>query len=211
MLEKAEIQVLNVDGRSIKERVQVLFNPSEYTLSKSNEFANINAAGQSSPLLQFSRGGLQTMTMDLFFDSYEKGDDVRKYTSKITDLMNIDSELHAPPVLKFIWGRLSFTCVLSQISKKFTMFLSDGVPVRANLSVTFSEYSTGTQERATPLHSPDKTRVYRTKGGDSLWAIAAEAYGDPALWRHVADANRSIKNPRILKPGQLLTIPSLEK
>ena len=66
MLEKAEIQVLNVDGRSIKERVQVLFNPSEYTLSKSNEFADINAAGQSSPLLQLSRGGLQTMTMDLF-------------------------------------------------------------------------------------------------------------------------------------------------
>jgi nucleoid-associated protein YgaU len=211
VLEKAEILVLNADGRSIKERVQVLFNPSEYTLSKSNEFANINAAGQSSPLLQFTRGGLQTMTMDLFFDSYEEGRDVRNYTSKITDLMNIDSELHAPPVLKFIWGRLSFTCVMSQISKKFTMFLSNGVPVRANLSVTFSEYSTGTEERATPLHSPDKTRVYRTKDGDSLWAIAAEAYGDASFWRHVADANRSIKNPRTLKPGQLLTIPSLEK
>ena len=211
MVEKAEIQVLNIDGRSIKERVQVLFNPSEYTLSKSNEFANINAAGQSSPLLQFTRGGLQTMTMDLFFDSYEEGRDVRDYTSKITDLMNIDSELHAPPVLKFIWGKLSFTCVLSQISKKFTMFLSNGIPVRANLSVTFSEYSTGTERRATPLHSPDKTRVYRTKQGDSLWAISMEAYGDASLWRHIADTNGSIENPRILKPGQLLTIPSLEK
>jgi hypothetical protein len=178
-------------------------------MEKSNEFANINIHGLESPLLQFSRGGLETLSMDLFFDTYELGEDVRKYTNKIVNLLKIDTDLQAPPVLKFIWGNLNFPCVLSKVSKKFTMFTSDGIPVRATLSVTFSEYSTGGELRERPRQSSDKTKIRTIKEGDSLWAIAAEAYGDPAFWRPIADEN-GISNPRILGAGTTITIPPLE-
>ena len=57
--------------------------------------------------------------------------------------------------------------------------------------------------------SPDvaKTRVVRR--GDTLSAIAAEEYGDPAVWRPIARAN-GIVDPRRLPPGQVLTIPVLQ-
>ena len=90
-LKKAVIHVLDARGNK-KNEVPVLFYPSEYSMEKSNEFANINIPGLESPLLQFSRGGLETLSMDLFFDTYETRKDVRKYTNKIVDLLKIDPD-----------------------------------------------------------------------------------------------------------------------
>lgn len=210
-LKKAYIQVLDAQGKT-KDEIPVLFNPGEYSMEKSNEFANINIPGLESPLLQFVRGGLETLTMDLFFDTYtyEKSIDVRKtYTDKIVNLLKIDSDLHAPPVLKFVWGSLDFTCVLSKVSKKFTMFRPDGKPVRATLGVTFNEFKTEKSTKEKPLQSRDRTKHRILKDGDSLWLIAAEEYGDPAMWRDIARANK-IDNPRILKTGRGIVIPPVE-
>lgn len=207
-LRKAHIQVLDANG-TVKEEIPVLFNPSEYSMEKSNEFANINIPGLESPLLQFVRGGLETLSMDLFFDSYEENKDVREYTDKITDLLNIDPGLHAPPILRFIWASLHFTCVLARAAKRFTMFRSDGIPVRATLGVTFNEYQTATTGKEKPLESRDRTKRYVLKQGDSLWQIAAKEYGDPAMWRAIAEANE-IDNPRILETGKEIVIPPVE-
>ena len=208
-LKKAIIHVLDAHGKKKKE-VPVLFYPSEYSMEKSNEFASINIPGLESPMLQFSRGSLETLTMDLFVDSYAENKDGRDHTKKITDLLKIDSDIHAPPVLKFVWGDLDFTCVLSKVSKKFTMIRSDGVPVRATLGVTFSEYRTEISVREKPPQSSDWTKTYTIRQGDSLWAIAAKEYGDSAFWRPIADENR-IENPRLLETGMEITIPPLEE
>lgn len=210
--EKALIHVLDEKGNK-KDVVPVCFYPSEYTMEKSNDFSTINIPGQESPLLQFSKGSLQTLTMDLFFDSYAEEKDVRLYTDKITNLLKIDPALHAPPVLKFIWSKLDFTCVLSRVSKKFTMFIIKGdnsIPVRATLNVTFSEYKTEIGARGMPLESSDRTKTYTIKQGDSLWSIAAREYGNPLFWRPIADENK-IENPRLLHEGMEITIPPLRK
>ena len=192
-----------------KDDIPVCFNPTQYSLAKSNEFANINIPGLESPLLQFVRGGLSTLTMDLFFDSYEENKDVREYTDKVTNLLRIDKELHAPPIVRFIWGTPIFTAVLSQVSQTFTMFRSDGIPVRATLSVTFSEYRTELSEKEEVKHSRDRTKSYILQQGDSLWMLAEKEYGDPAQWRAIAEANR-MNDPRLLEPGTEIVIPPLE-
>lgn len=55
------------------------------------------------------------------------------------------------------------------------------------------------------------TTVWTVKSGDTLPLIAAQVYGDPRLWRPIADAN-SIHNP-LRFPGQqdygrLLLVPA---
>jgi nucleoid-associated protein YgaU len=102
-----------------------------------------------------------------------------------------------------------FTCTLESVTKRFTMFLEDGIPVRATLDVTFKEYKLKLNEREKTLQSPDKTKVHITQRGDSLWLIASNAYGNAKLWRQIADLN-GIKNPRFLEPGIKLIIPPLE-
>jgi len=201
------------DNPSMK--IPFLFNPKEFSVEKSNQFAEINVPGLSSPILQFVRGNARTVSLELFFDTYETGDDVRIYTNQITGweageakgLMDIDSELHAPPVCIFIWGKFRFECVIASSTKKFTMFLPKGIPVRATLTVSLKEYNdVDIQIKRIDTHSSDLTKRWIVTQGDSLWSIAFKEYGNPADWRLIAQANE-IDNPRIIYPGQELMIP----
>ncbi|TFG42798.1 MAG: LysM peptidoglycan-binding domain-containing protein [Bacteroidia bacterium] len=124
--------------------------------------------------------------------------------------MDIDSELHAPPVCLFIWGTFVFQCIIERITKKFTMFLPEGIPGRATLSVTLKKYTElDVQIKETDKHSADLTKMWTVIQGDNLWSIAAREYGNPADWRLIAEAN-DIDNHRILYPGQNLRIPVKE-
>lgn len=201
------------------ERVQVLFNPEEYTLSKDNNFAQTGVPGLSAPILQFVHGNLQTLEMELFLDTYEAhgsggaatqaGEDVRGLTRKITDLMKIEPSTHAPPVLLFTWGSLSFTCVLARVTQRFTMFLPDGKPVRARLQVTFNEFRNGDLEaKEVKRETANYTRYHLVRQGETLASIAAHTYGNPQLWRPIAVRN-NIDNPASLPPGTNLVVPML--
>jgi hypothetical protein len=209
-LQKAYIQILNSSGDEATERIEVMFNPSEYTLEKSNQFQSTPILGLSTPLTQFVSGNTQSLIMDLFFDSYEKRENVNIYTDKVLSLLSIDKELHAPPQCKFIWGHFHFKAIVEVITRKFTMFLNDGTPVRATLNVTFKEYKTLSEQiNNPPLHSSDRTKMRTLKESDSMWLIADREYGDPGEWRRIAEAN-DIENPRTVEAGRELKLPPVE-
>lgn len=199
------------------EKVDFLFNPEKFTVERTNQFTEVDVPGRHSSILQFIKGGARTLSMEIFFDTYEKGGDVRIFTDRITGweseakdvggLMDIDPGFHAPPICYFMWGSFIFQCIIERVSKSFTMFLSDGTPVRATLNITLKECAE--IKRREILHSSDRTKRWTTKQGDSLWFIAEKEYGDPAFWRPIAEAN-NINNPRVLKPGIELAIPPLE-
>ncbi len=208
--EKAFIMPIN--GKSSGKSIEVLFNPNEYSLETSNQFQRTAVPGTQTPATQFVSGNTRTLTMDLFFDSYEKQEDVRQYTSKITRLLDIDPDLKAPPICEFRWGYLSFRATLEQVNQKFTLFLASGVPVRATLSVTFKEYKTLSDQLYEPTSSEpsDLTRSITVQQGDTFQAIAYREYGDPSLWQKIADANEiSNPNPDLVEVGQELIIPFL--
>jgi nucleoid-associated protein YgaU len=58
------------------------------------------------------------------------------------------------------------------------------------------------------LDSTPLIRGVTVQAGDTLWAISRERYGDGVLYVRVFEANRdSIKNPDLIYPGQVFTIP----
>ncbi len=195
-------------GHSIQ-RLEVLFNPNEYTLDSSNQYSWQTIPGLSQPIAQFVSGEATTLTMDLFFDSYESGTDVRRHTGKVVGLLDVDKDLHAPPTCKFVWGSLQFKGIVEQVSQKYTMFLDSGIPARATLTVTFKAVqSIKEQFKRIPRQSADRTKQRTVKQGDHLWSIAAEEYEDPGLWREIARAN-AIADLKQLEPGTVLKIPRL--
>ena len=203
-LEKANISVVIGGG----EAVEVLFNPNEYRLSGSNQFAEVAIPGLPAPPLQFVKGNSRTLSMQLFFDTYEKGGDVRVHTRKVTRLLDIDPELHAPPVVLFTWGDLNFMGVLERAEQRFTLFYASGIPARATVDVTFKEFTEGTEQAGKNRSATfDKRRTVRR--GDTLSGIAGREYGDPGNWRPIAAAN-GIDDPLALSPGQILIIPAIE-
>jgi len=53
-----------------------------------------------------------------------------------------------------------------------------------------------------------KQKTYTVKSGDCLWNIAKKFYGNGSQYTKIYNANRSkIKNPNLIYPGQVLTIP----
>jgi nucleoid-associated protein YgaU len=193
--------------------IKVDYNPEEYTLSKDNNFAAQNIPGLGSPIVQFVNGNQRTLEIELYFDSYDTKvlakQDVRKQTEQVAELMRIDSNLHAPPVLLLGMASLQFRCVLSRVSQRFIAFLPDGVPVRARLNCTFLECLDPAQEAlAANLQTSDYSEVHVVAGNQTLSAIAALSYDDPQLWRPIAVAN-GIADPRSIRAGDVLRVPSL--
>jgi nucleoid-associated protein YgaU len=212
-MEQREIAFIEaLEGVHKGEQAKVIFNPAEYSLQKGNQFASAPLPGLSNPVLSFVNGDADILSMELFFDTYTNmgGSDVRDETKKIARLLDIDPTIHAPPPVRFVWGPLSFRAVIERLTQRFTMFREDGVPVRATLSVTFKEYKTiEDQLSERPTESSDWTKRRVVADQDRLCLIAAIEYGDPAVWRVIAEANE-IDNPRILVPGQELRLPPLE-
>jgi len=195
--------------------IPCMFSPKEYSFTKTNRWSSNTAQGQNVPDCIFSGGQAMTLTMELFFDTYEKKKDVRSLTNEIFKLMRInpdamDKNFQSRPYLcEFQWGYTwSFVAVVTSITQKFTMFLTDGTPVRSTMNVVFQQVSDEGKypgQNPTTMSAPGyKTR--RVKQGDTLDWIAHEEYGDSSLWRFLADIN-DLEDPLKLTVGRALAIP----
>ncbi len=195
------------------ERFSVQFNPEEYALNQENSFANQAIPGLSGPLVQFVAGSATKLDMELFFDTWDSPDatkrDVRDEVAKVTKLLEIDRDLHAPPQLDVEWGSLAFRCVLTSAQQKFQMFADDGRPVRARVTVSFTRVIDAEQEaREINRQTADFSKVHIVIDGENVSAIAWQHYEDPRIWRPIAIAN-GLLDPRELVAGTALRIPAL--
>ena len=222
-LAPAKIEILDEDAvderRGLPAVINVQFNPTEYSLTKGAQIAEIAIPGIDSPILQFIAGQNEKLSLDLYFDTTlengmgEEAKDVTQYTKKVYQLVKIQPKTHAPPRVRFRWGQgLSFVAIVESVTQKFTLFNPNGVPLRATLSVTFREYKTlQDQLKELNLQSSDHTRRHVVVQGETLAAIAAKEYGDPSVWRVIADGNTDrLDNLRRLRPGLELRLPRLE-
>lgn len=227
-LKKATIQ--SIDPMKA-DKITVLFNPSEYSIESSVKYAEHNILGLDMPIMQFINGNNETLKMNLFFDTYSSGlgtgsrmdglklaatsqltelakIDVRKYTGQIYALMNVKGDRHAPPLVEFKWGSLSFKGYIVSVAQQFTKFTFTGTPVRAKLDVTFQRYVKPSELlKGEPRNSPDRTKYKTISDGDTLTDIADKEYGDVEMWREIARVN-NIDNPRLLRTGSVVKIPA---
>jgi len=226
---KARFQRITSTGGLGKE-LEVRFNPTEFTLSKSIQTAEVDIPGLDSPIIQFVRGQAETLSLDLFFDTTEFGmDDNAVSVTTLTDnfyaLIKIDGETHAPPVCLFSWGddfpgrrtpvgtgsqtRQGFKCIVESVKQRFTLFSPQGAPLRATLTVSLKEYKTLAEQIAElNKRSDDRTQAHVVAANETLSQIAANVYDDPSQWRAIADQNQ-ISDPLNLTPGTVLQIPAL--
>ncbi|HEY3291598.1 MAG TPA: hypothetical protein VGK87_15815 [Anaerolineae bacterium] len=205
------------------------FNPSEISFSKGTSWSSDDdgkdekcnskttpkAAKRNVPKAHFQGGEAPRLKMSLFFDTSAIGyTDVRFYTDLLVALTVINplTKLTGlrPSLVKFIWGGFSlsltmaFTAYIPDVSIKFTMFLPEGTPIRAEAEVEFVAVSSMLPFQ-NPTSRSDARSIWVVTEGQTLDWIAAQNYGDPAYWRHIAVTN-NLMNPRDLKAGQVLKI-----
>lgn len=204
------------------------FNPSEIRFSKGTRWGNsAEEGGGNSPTLAkrnvpksyFKHGEAPRLKMDLFFDTSEVGRmDVRYYTDLLVALTVINpatkiSGEERPPLVKFIWGMfsasltMSFTGYIPSVDLKFSLFLPDGTPVRAEAEIELVAVSSMLPFQ-NPTSRAEARQMWIVTEGQTLDWIAHQVYGDASQWRHIADVN-GLLDPRNLRPGQILKLTPL--
>lgn len=202
------------------QQIPCMFNPSELSISRSNSWENKSLAGQGVQQARYLGASAGSLSLNLTFDTTDTGTAVTTHTGKILKLMEVDTSLAGsdersnngrPPYVTFHWGDLhSFEAVVSSLNLQFTYFSSTGVPLRAKVSLTLTQYkqSDAFGPQNPTSGTPNPHRVHRVQPGETLDRISAKYYGDSTRWRQIAAAN-GITDPLALRNGSLLSIPRM--
>lgn len=204
--------VIHLENRD--ENISVQYNPSEYAMDwsvKYSEKAIGYGRNKKKEFVGEQEGALSfKLTIDGFTsantDDEAKASDVSQEVDKLKKLLVIDEKLHKPPECTFKWGTLQFRGSVEKLDVRYTMFSSEGKPIRASLDIKITQK----EEKKLALQSPDRTKRQVLLQDTELFMVANEAYHDPAAWRQIAVAN-GIKNPRLVETGMVLRVPPLEE
>ncbi len=195
--------------------IAFLYNPETVTVVKKAQFKEHQTQGSDAGRKEWTHGVSRSLTIsELYFDTYETRANVRDmYVSKLEKLVHRDPKLKRPPKVIFVWGAFmnessdynANQWFVTSITVKYTMFLNDGRPVRAKVTLELKE----TQDQGGQSQGgggEGQHSVHTLQMGESLQDISSQLYGDSSQWRQIADAN-GIDNPTDLAPGTQLKIP----
>src|SRR6478735_2995907 len=214
---------LEIDGQ---DPIECAFNPQSYTVSKTNLWNFKPSTGIDLPPGEFGGGLPRHTTLSLLLDVslLAPDDSVKDTTNRLLKMMETDGGGgggggSAPPFVTFRWGSVDLPkSVPVSLRIQHVLFHPNGEPIRAHVDLELAQAEkastassgSGTQKQNPTTRAERGLRVHRVREGDSLGAIAYDAYGDPSRWRAIADAN-GIDDPLHLPRGAQLAIPRLEE
>lgn len=111
-----------------------------------------------------------------------------------------------PPTILVEWGKTSYKTQLTSMDVKYTLFDSDGEPLRAEITLNLQEFPDDSHPSFGPTLSEDNVQVIIVEDGQTLPGLCQKVYGDPSLYQKVAEYNE-LDSFYSLEPGQPLLFP----
>lgn len=201
------------------------FNPTEFEITKRSNWHPVKSKGANKERSDYVGGSGQDMSLKFLFDVTGANGPESKITGAavvlqyavLKEMVAIDSDTvdadqpskGEPPWVHVQWGAyIAFPAIITQFSEKFLMFSPEGLPLRAEVSISLHEIEGWKLEGQNPTSRSETRKTRIIQRGDRLDRIAYEEFGDTAAWRHLARAN-NILDPKVLAPGQILRIVPL--
>jgi hypothetical protein len=214
---------LAIDGG---ETIAVLFNPTEYTITKTNTWNFKQVQGASLPPAEFGGGNPRELALSLLLDAslLDPSQSVKGVTDKLFMMMDVGDGQPAagarstPPFVTFRWGAVdTFKAVCTSLTVAFQLFKPNGEPIRADVKLQLKQAeqaSTASSSSANEGQNPTTRAlsghgVHTVQDGDTLPSVAYRAYGDATRWRVIAEAN-GVDDPLRLRRGTPLMLPRME-
>jgi hypothetical protein len=125
--------------------VEFKYNPPQFVLDKNVPWQSHDQLWRDIPILEFTAGDAATLSLELMFDEYESGLDVRAcHTDKLTRMAHVNPSKGHPPLIVLAWGANEvFRGVITKLNLTFSMFRADdGIPTRAKATVTLCQAET---------------------------------------------------------------------
>lgn len=194
-LTKAEIEIYDEEKSKTINVIPIMFNPSEYKISKQAHYDKDDIFAGYSQITGYSSIQPKTLSLELFFN-YEEGysnlisdfdnEGVSKYTDELLKLTDRKDDNQLPCCI-FKWGKLSFKGYVTSIDENFTRFNEQGIPIRAVVNLTI-------EEKIDIKNSKNKLKDKSTFNYvDNLCDLA----DNPEEWRKLAK-KMQILNPRLM-------------
>ena len=215
-LEKLSITGYSDAGYSTEaDSCKVQINPSSYTHNHEVSYNDAVAIGAPGAPLGFQGIKPQTISFDIHFDATGTVDGSTVAVQDQIDTFksicfDYQAEMHEPNYLIISWGTLVFKCKLTSLDLTYSLFKSDGTPLRAKASTKFEQaIKAADLMSAADPKSPDLTHEFMVKKGDTLPLLCQQVYGDSSYYMEVAQYN-NLTNFRSLVPGTKIHLPSLK-
>ncbi|WP_315648514.1 CIS tube protein [Roseateles aquae] len=199
---------------------QLQINPSDFKHSRSICYNTKVPLGAPRSTLKYKAMGPETVSFSAVLDGtgvvprlqgFNTPLEVADQIDAISEIIyNYDGEMHEPPYVQLLWGKLVFYGRLQTFKSDYLVFKPSGVPLRAKLDLEFlGSSSSQSTELAANKSSPDLSHVVEVRDGDTLPLLCLRIYGDSRYYTAVARHN-GLAEFRRLMPGQRLHFPPLE-
>jgi hypothetical protein len=144
-----KIKIGSIDEPSLG--VSAQYNPKELQIEKNVPWQKHKKGNADGLQLEFTGAEGRTMSVELLFDAYEEKVSVNEVVATLERLATVrapnstQGEMRRPHHCVVVWGEVmgggdnKFKCVIEQITTKYTMFDSGGVPVRATVTLKLKE------------------------------------------------------------------------
>ncbi len=206
------------DLGSPRDRLEFQFNPKEFTIQKAATWTSKPARGaQKAGPPEFTGSGPGKLSVEMFFDASGTHDSTaviaveKLFACCVPTEESLKDKKASPPLVLLKWGTTrSFPGYVTSVSAKYTLFASDGTPIRATCSVAIEEMPGVTAKQNPTSGAVAARRLHTLVVGDTLASVAFRQYGDPAMWRPLAAFN-GIDDPLRVRPGTTLLVPAVEE
>ena len=144
------------------EDITFMFNPNALSFSRSMSLeqspGSRTQSGQTKS--SFKHPNPYSLKIDnIILDTYETGKSVLEHVGKFTKAVEFsqkgEGEKMRPPIYTFTWGQQTYLrCFVKSFDFKLTLFLADGTPVRAVISLTLEQVDPPTSPRSQGASNP---------------------------------------------------------
>ncbi len=192
-----------------------MFNPENFTLAETLSYNCVPNPGGQGESQRYNQVKARTFSVTFTLD----GSGVHSpkipvvaqvfLFREVTTLVN--GLIHKPNYLIVQWGTFICRCHLTSSSIEYNLFDQTGLPLRAKVTASFTEWTENTfSDIFSMLSSPDLTHLKTVVEGDLFPLMVHRIYNDQRYYLQVAKANK-LKNFRKLQANSTVQFPPIAK
>ena len=188
------------------------YNPEQFTLSKATAWDNPGVKLESDwAWPTYLSTSPASLSLEIFLDAFEElRGDVSGDVRQLMDWTKPGPPFNEPPLLEFRWGMSNvlqgMKFYLASVDATYTLFRVDGTPIRATCKLSLIEWSNPASRQNPTSGGVPGMESHLLIDGETLHSVAWARYGDPSLWRALAEFN-GIDDPLRVPPGTRLLVP----
>lgn len=192
---------------------QVMFNPTQYTKTYATDYVQQKTIGCEKPKVGPQNTQANTFNFEFLIDGTGASGEKVEVSKKVKEFLEVAYNYAGKPGKKYLklkWVNEIAGCVLTNVDINYTMFRSDGSPLRATIKAAFKE-DPGYKPKpkgGSDSGSSTMTDIMKTiKKGEKIAAVVHTLYGNSDRLAEIALKN-GLDSIRGVPPGTALLFSS---